>query len=151
MFDKNQKLFHFILLSLLFQKTKQEQEEHWNVWGSHSSVAKDSSLLDCQTTSNRAWLPGFQATMSLQNVSYVQSTWHTFTVKTNLHEQHHYCSTIPNIFQQLLYFIPAKNQVFKLIKWLETIFTSWQPKCLGLHQVQRKHYWADDGNTPTGS
>jgi len=33
----------------------------------------------------------FQATMSLQNVSsYVQSTWHNFTDKMNLHEQHHY-------------------------------------------------------------
>jgi len=59
----------------------------------------------------------FEATMSLQNVnSYVQSTWHNFTDKMNLHEQNHYCSTIPNIFQQLLYFSPAKNQVLKLIK-----------------------------------
>jgi len=59
----------------------------------------------------------FQATMSLQNVSsYVQSTLNNFTDKMNLHEQHHYCLTKPNIFQRLLYFSPAKNKVFKLVK-----------------------------------
>lgn len=43
----------------------------------------------------------FQATMSLQNVSsYEQSTWHNFADKMNLHEQHRYCLSIPNIFQQ---------------------------------------------------
>jgi len=58
----------------------------------------------------------FQATMSLQNVSsYAKSTLHNITDKMNLHELHHYCSTTPNIFQQLLYFSPAKNQIFKLI------------------------------------
>ena len=85
------------------------------------------------------------------SVFMYQSTLHNFTDKINLHEQHHYCLTILNILQQLLYFMPAQNQVFKLIKWFETIITSWQPLCLGLHQVQRKHYWVDDGNTPTGS